>query len=858
MRQIDYMPDGVTAGYDRTITYNGAGQIDTETVISRQGTETWKNVTTNQYGTGTNYALGAVTYSSTTASKLSNGYYAQQYVSTSTNDFYWFEGAAVANTYVTRTGMTGSSSIFYYNEVGELQYASVGGSRPRTVYYKNGIDGQVLRRDEYDNYTSAGDPHEAWYRFGGKQMGYVGNNGTEDQDYTASIAQRTAAQSTWAFRNGSLSHTAHADFDQSLAPINSYSRGTSGGSYLVQSGDTLAGIAAQLWGDSSLWYKIADANGLAANAALTGGQRLTIPSGVMKNTHNAGTFTPYDPSEALGDVGPSPIPRGKSNKCGFFGAILMVAVAVAVAAVTSGAFLAVATPGLSLGGGITAALGGTATLGAGAAGGAMAVGTKVVATTFGLAVGGALGGAAGSIASQGLGLLTGMQDKFSFKNVALSAIAGGVGGAVGKVMPDKLFGSAFLANTARGAAGSFVTQGIAVATGLQTKFDWAGVAASAIGSGVAGSLSRSAAVDKNLANASEHLRGAASSMAGAIANGAVRSLLNGSNFGDNILAAFPDVIGSTLGNVLAAGLRQQTRQDDFADILVSAQGPAQSNASPRGAAADDEIVVNAPQITDADRQFWLQRDLVNLRLDLQESKDDLQRDLSRLRPNQIANRQAGISRQQSEVDRLEGIHRRAIDLAKGRTVTLKEGGRQAVGYQILGPTARFDTVRDAARDGIALSFEVARILGDSWERGAAISRRPDGGYTYGALEIGVRASRTYRVSGQEVPRGTPMMRLTYDRNTVAGYFHIHPGAPNLGAENRTFSDTDRGFYDRNFLDRRLESYLGGNNGSFMALVPRVDARNRIRGSQIMELQPGGYFSVPKTVRLPTDMHGEPR
>jgi hypothetical protein len=126
----------------------------------------------------------------------------------------------VANTYVTRTGMTGSTSLFYYNEVGELQYASVGGSRPRTVYYKNGIDGQVLRRDEYDNYTSAGDPHEAWYRFGGKQMGYVGNNGTEDQDYTASIAQRTAAQSTWAFRNGSLSHTAHADFDQSLAPIN--------------------------------------------------------------------------------------------------------------------------------------------------------------------------------------------------------------------------------------------------------------------------------------------------------------------------------------------------------------------------------------------------------------------------------------------------------------------------------------------------------------------------------------------------------------------------------------------------------------------------------------------------------------
>ena len=29
--------------------------------------------------------------------------------------------------------------------------------------------------------------------------------------------------------------------------------------YTVQAGDTLQGIAASLWGDSSLWYKLADA-----------------------------------------------------------------------------------------------------------------------------------------------------------------------------------------------------------------------------------------------------------------------------------------------------------------------------------------------------------------------------------------------------------------------------------------------------------------------------------------------------------------------------------------------------------------------------------------------------------------------
>jgi hypothetical protein len=51
---------------------------------------------------------------------------------------------------------------------------------------------------------------------------------------------------------------AEADFDQSLAPINSYSQ----------------------------------ANGFGANAALVEGQRLSVPSGVMKNTHNASTFNP--------------------------------------------------------------------------------------------------------------------------------------------------------------------------------------------------------------------------------------------------------------------------------------------------------------------------------------------------------------------------------------------------------------------------------------------------------------------------------------------------------------------------------------------------------------------------------------
>jgi hypothetical protein len=39
----------------------------------------------------------------------------------------------------------------------------------------------------------------------------------------------------------------------------------------------------------------------------------------------------------------------------------------------------------------------------------------------------------------------------------------------------------------------------------------------------------------------------AASAASAIANAATRSLIEGSDFGDNVLAALPDVIGQTIG-----------------------------------------------------------------------------------------------------------------------------------------------------------------------------------------------------------------------------------------------------------------------------------------------------------------------
>jgi hypothetical protein len=64
-----------------------------------------------------------------------------------------------------------------------------------------------------------------------------------------------------------------------------------------------------VWGDSSLWYVIAQANGISGTGNLVAGQTLAIP-GKIENVHNnTSTFKVYDPNKAIGDVQPgAPVP----------------------------------------------------------------------------------------------------------------------------------------------------------------------------------------------------------------------------------------------------------------------------------------------------------------------------------------------------------------------------------------------------------------------------------------------------------------------------------------------------------------------------------------------------------------------
>lgn len=275
------------------------------------------------------------------------------------------------------------------------------------------------------------------------------------------------------------------DFDFGYARISAAYPNAAPGAYQVRSGDTLKSIAQSAYGDSALWYRIAEANGLAGDDDMRVGQTLNIPSRVSTIGNNSTTFKPYDPSRIEGSMSPTlPMPE---EGCGGIGKVLMVIVAIVVTIATAGA-LAGAT------GSLASALSAGANVVAGTAG---ALGTSTAAVALGSAGTMAVSAAVGSVASQLVGMVTGDVQKFSWKGVALSALSAGVSAGIGSVLPDKFFPTGTLGLAAKMATANAVTQGISVAVGLQKKFDWRGVAASAAGAVVGDAVGKALGLSAN-------------------------------------------------------------------------------------------------------------------------------------------------------------------------------------------------------------------------------------------------------------------------------------------------------------------------------------------------------------------------
>ncbi|MFC4291592.1 LysM peptidoglycan-binding domain-containing protein, partial [Sphingorhabdus arenilitoris] len=517
-----------------TIAYTGGGAARKETTYDAKSqvtqeknylngalTDTTDLIYTKPAGTPDAglYLLGQVARASIQTVQNGTTFYSQR-----DYNYAWFDGAVLTrtdfDTDTTNTVQPISFSTYVLGGHGETLSATIQDANPRTVnYIQNGL-GQVIRRFEKQSVNGYTISDNRWYRFAGREIHETGNA------------------------------TTGAD-------------GLNQNSYTVRGGETLVSIAQGLWGDGSLWYKIAQANPWASNpsAPLTEGQVLQIPASVRSTYYNASTFKPYDPIEVAGNTQPgapqyiTPAPP-KKPKCGVFGQILLAVIAVAVTYLTAGA----------------------------------------AATALGPVLGGAASAAAGSIASQAFGVATGIQDKFNWKSVGLAAIGGAVGGALQGV---NAFGTAsglakFGSDVARGALSSAITQGIGRATGLQDKFSWAGVAAAGVGAGIAGAVTRGIAtgaanravqgVDVSqvgevgaqayAASLSSFGTTTAATAASAFASAATQSAIEGSSFGRNLVAAIPDVVGQIAGGALGRGIKSlaetiktNIRADDIIDDL---------------------------------------------------------------------------------------------------------------------------------------------------------------------------------------------------------------------------------------------------------------------------------------------------
>lgn len=547
-RQTDYAENGTTSQFDQHTAYNSKGQITLQDSFYRRSDGVYLVRNWHYYGQDRyydpfdpqKYALGAVTHlltqnfnrdANVTPLDSNIPLNSISTASATTTSYLWFDGASQGHVEYRQSINTSGQSIggtvarntyHSYDGSGTLLSASIADGRPRTVTYTSTASGQTIRRSEADNQPSNGDPHEVWYRFGGKELGYTGNNGTLETSYAASISNRMAVSSgSGAFRNGASAGTSHVAFDPSLDKVNSYNQGSTSRGYTARAGETLGSVAANLWGDSSLWYKLAQANGLSGDAALSEGQSLRIPAGVMKNTHNASTFKPYDPAETLGDTAPTAAKPPKKNKCGAFGQVLLVVIAVAVSLATVNPFT---------GGGILSGM-------------ASAGGVSAFAA-------GSIAGAAGSIASQAVGVATGIQEKFSWTGVAQAALGGGIG-----TQNLGIPGSGFGASLARGALGNVLSQAASTALGPQKKFSWSGVAAAGIGAGVGNWMGDQLKLEDiakaaGRASAAYVAASTTAATASAIASAATRTAFGDGNFGDNIRRSIPDVIGQALGNVI--------------------------------------------------------------------------------------------------------------------------------------------------------------------------------------------------------------------------------------------------------------------------------------------------------------------
>jgi len=429
---VTYSSPGVKSGIQQ-YTYNENGWLRTQVNKDGAGTVT-STIDRSQAG---DYAFDgrALKYRVVTPG----------YTNTYTTTYRAFEGYRENYVDGGSTYFQSGKTNFTYDVNGNLTRVTDATDGNRTRSFINNPAGQIIEKTDYLG------KHQYYYYASGAPVGSSG-------DLTS------------------------ADFDYNYTPVSDSYPATTPSQYTVNTGDSLLSVALAVYGDSKLWYLIADANGLNAGSALTAGQTLKIPNKITNIHNDSSTFKPYSPGDIIGDTTPNladppPPPQPKGGGCGVVGLIIMIVVAIVVTIVTAGAALAAIAPAAT-----GAATGLAATFAAGAAALTGGIGSLAAVAAS------AIGAAVGSIASQLVGVATGNVEKFSWGAVATSALTAGIGatgvlstvsGAISGVIPGG--GTALGQAVVGGVVNNVVNQGVNILTGQQKQFSWSGLAISALG-----------------------------------------------------------------------------------------------------------------------------------------------------------------------------------------------------------------------------------------------------------------------------------------------------------------------------------------------------------------------------------------
>ena len=207
------------------------------------------------------------------------------------------------------------------------------------------------------------------------------------------------------------------------------------GSYTLQSGDSLRSVALNVYGDASLWYLIADANGISdANAVagqsssqggsnasmqLQSGMSLIIPAANTSQHMSNATHKVYNPNAIIGDTSastpsptPIPAPPAPNAKHHHWWKKILVVVIGAIAAIATGGIAAAALSSLGV--------------------------NSIVGTAAGV---GFAAGTGGNLVGQMVSMGLGMQEGVSLKSALLSGLATAASAGVGAVASGTALGA---------------------------------------------------------------------------------------------------------------------------------------------------------------------------------------------------------------------------------------------------------------------------------------------------------------------------------------------------------------------------------------------------------------------------------